>query len=118
MNTQDPVAFRKHIRIYLGVFVALLAATLLTVAISYVHFGHAGNIAVALVIAALKAALVAGFFMHLLSEKKSIYTVLGFTAFFFLGLLVLTVWSMQDHPELTASLPPPLPATAGTHHVP
>jgi len=118
MNTKDLPAFQKHIRIYLGVFVALLAGTLLTVGISYVHFGHAGNITVALVIAALKAALVAGFFMHLVSEKKSIYTVLGFTAFFFLGLLVLTVWSMQDHPELTANLTPPPPAVAGTPHVP
>jgi hypothetical protein len=37
---------------------------------------------------------VAGFFMHLVSEKKMIYAVLSFTAFFFTGLLFLTLWSM------------------------
>ena len=118
MNTKDLPAFQKHLRIYVGVFLALLAGTLVTVAVSYVHFGHAGNITVALVIATLKAALVAGFFMHLVAEKKPIYAVLGFTAFFFAGLLALTVWSMNDHPELTADLTPPPPAAAAPHHVP
>jgi hypothetical protein len=36
--------------------------------------------------------------MHLLSEKKLIYTVLIFTVFFFAGLLGLTLWAMQDFP--------------------
>jgi cytochrome c oxidase subunit IV len=118
MNAHDLPAFKKHVRTYIGVFIALLVGTLLTVAVSYVHFGHAGNITVALIIAVVKAALVAGFFMHLVSEKRSIYTVLGFTAFFFLGLMFLTVWSMQDHPDLTVPLVNSAPATLPAHHVP
>ena len=102
MDAHDTEAFRKHIRQYIGVFVALLVATLLTVAVSYVHFGaedsHVGNVTVALIIAALKAALVAGFFMHLVSEKRSIYTMLATTGVFFVALIALTVFSFYDSP--------------------
>ncbi len=91
----------KHIRGYLIVFGALLIGTVLTVWASYFHFGskdsNVGNIAVALIIALTKAFLVAGYFMHLISEKKLIYSVLAFTAFFFAGLMFLTIWSM--HPQ-------------------
>jgi hypothetical protein len=49
----------------------------------------------------VNAFLVAGFLMHLLSEKKLIYTLLGFTVFFFAGLLGLTLYAMQDFPTGT-----------------
>ena len=51
--------------------------------------------ALILAIAVVNAFLVAGFLMHLLSEKKLIYTVLGFTVVFFIGLMGLTLWAMQ-----------------------
>ena len=70
--------------------------TIITVLASYIPFGnHAINIAVALVIACGKAFLVAGYFMHLISERKMIYGIMAFTAFFFAGLMYLTVWSME-----------------------
>jgi len=84
-----------HIRRYLIVGVALALGTALTVWASLINFGSREiNIVVALVIASAKGFLVAGFFMHLISEKKMIYAVLSFTAFFFTGLLFLTLWSM------------------------
>ena len=46
----------------------------------------------ALVIACGKAFLVAGYFMHLISERKMIYGILAFTVFFFVGLMGLTLW--------------------------
>ena len=102
MDTHDSIAFKKHIRQYIGVFVALLVGTVLTVAVSYVHFGaedsHVGNVTVALIIATAKAVLVAGFFMHLVSEKRSIYTMLATTGVFFVGLIVLTVFAFYDTP--------------------
>jgi caa(3)-type oxidase subunit IV len=123
METHDREAFRKHLKAYIMVFVALLVGTVLTVAVSYVHFGHedshAGNIAVALVIAMAKAFLVAAFFMHLVSEKRSIYTVLVCTAFFFVGLMALTVWAMNDFPERTEllqSVPEVIDTPGGAHH--
>jgi cytochrome c oxidase subunit 4 len=93
---------KKHVRVYVGVFIALLVGTLITVGASYIQFSsNAANIALALVIAIVKASLVAGFFMHLVSEKKTIYVVLVFTAFFFAGLMALTIWAMFDFPAFT-----------------
>ena len=73
-----------------------MIGTILTVWASYINFGTASaNIIVALVIATVKAALVAGFFMHLVDERKLIYGVLGATVFFFVGLMYLTLWSTE-----------------------
>jgi len=91
----------KHVRGYLIVFGALLIGTVLTVWASYIHFGdkdsNVANIAVALLIASVKAFLVAGYFMHLISEKKMIYSILAFTGFFVAGLVFLTLWSMNPN---------------------
>jgi cytochrome c oxidase subunit 4 len=96
--------FGHHVRRYLYVFYALLFGTLLTVGVSFIPFGSRGiNIAVALVIASGKAFLVAGYFMHLISERKMIYGLLGFTAFFFAGLMALTLWAFGDFPPLTVT---------------
>src|SRR3954466_6866721 len=94
--------FSHHVRRYLFVFYALLFGTIITVAASYIPFGHrAMNIGVALFIAGGKAFLVAGYFMHLISERKMIYGIMAFTAFFFVGLMFLTLWSFGDFPPLT-----------------
>ena len=55
------------------------------------------TIVIALFIACVKAFLVAGYFMHLMSEKKMIYGILAATVFFFAGLMYLTIWSMDPH---------------------
>ena len=87
------------VRGYLFVYFALLAGTGLTVWASFIPFGSREiNIAVALLIAGVKAFLVAGYFMHLISERKMIYNVMGFTAFFFLSLMFLTLYAMHDFP--------------------
>src|ERR1044071_9761533 len=93
----------KHIRGYLIIGGTLIIGTVLTVLASYVDLGHHWNIVLALVIATVKASLVALFFMHLISEKQMIYTVLGFTAFFFAGLMTLVLWHYGDFPPLTAT---------------
>jgi len=110
---------KKHLKVYIGVFVALLVGTIITVAASRMDLGHAGNISLALFIAVVKAFLVAGFFMHLVSEKKAIYAILVFTAFFFVGLMALTIWSMNDNPDMTSRTQGAPPAHAApAHHVP
>ncbi len=86
---------RHHMRRYIIVGVALPIGTALTVWASLIDFGSREiNIIAALTIASAKGFLVAGFFMHLISEKKMIYAVLSFTAFFFTGLMYLTLLSM------------------------
>ena len=90
-----------QVRRYLLVFYVLLFGTLITVGASYIPFGtRAINIGVALFIATGKAALVAGYFMHLISERKMIYGIVGFAVVIFLGLILLTVWSFADFPPL------------------
>ena len=77
----------------------LLAFTGITVALSYVHFGtQKANIAVAMLVATLKAGLVAAIFMHLAAEKRLIYRILIFTGFFVLGLFWLTLFAWFDYP--------------------
>lgn len=93
----------KHIRGYLIIGATLIIGTVLTVLASRVDLGHHWNIVLALVIATVKASLVALYFMHLISEKKMIYTVLGFTAFFFIGLMFITISAYNDHPALTTT---------------
>jgi cytochrome c oxidase subunit 4 len=86
----------KSIRKYMLVFGALIVGTVVTVLASYIHFDNfAITVALALIIATVKAFLVAGYFMHLVSEKKLIYAILATTAFFFVGLMYLTIWSME-----------------------
>lgn len=94
---------QKHVRSYLIIGGTLIVGTVLTVLASYIDLGHHWNIVLALVIATFKASLVALFFMHLISEKQMIYTVLAFTAFFFVGLMAITIIAYHDFPELTAT---------------
>src|SRR5256885_8295771 len=78
---------QKHVRGYLTVGALLLAFTGITVALSYVDFGtRKANIGIAMLVATLKAGLVAAIFMHLAAEKRLIYRILIFTGFFVLGL--------------------------------
>jgi cytochrome c oxidase subunit 4 len=89
----------RHVRIYITVFLALLVGTVITVGMYYVHFeSMAVTITIALFIASIKAALVAGFFMHLISERKAIYAILAATVFFFAGMMYLTVWARGEVP--------------------
>jgi cytochrome c oxidase subunit 4 len=81
----------KHVKVYVTVFVALMALTLITVAISYVHLPTPMAITVAMLVALVKGSLVACYFMHLISEKRLILAVLGLTAAFFVVLLALPI---------------------------
>jgi cytochrome c oxidase subunit 4 len=88
--------FHKHIRAAIGVFVALLVLTAVTVGASYIHLGHEGNIVLALIIAAIKAGLVAAIFMHLIAEKRMVFRVLAFTVIFFAGLFLLILFTFGN----------------------
>ena len=116
----DPQHIAKHVKVYITVFIALLFGTLITVGMYYLHFNSvAVTITIALFIATVKASLVAGFFMHLVSERKAIYAILAFTAFFFAGLMALTIWATQDTPETSQSLQrAPHATVAPAPHVP
>jgi cytochrome c oxidase subunit 4 len=87
----DPADIDKHVRVYITVFVTLMVLTIVTVAISYLDLSVPLAVAVALFVATIKGTLVAGYFMHLLSEKKLILAVMALTVAFFAVLLALPV---------------------------
>ena len=101
---EHPVDFNHYARRCVFIFIAILCAVSLMVWISYLppHYTWAAKAAMILAVAACNAFVVAGFLMHLLSEKKMIYTVLSFTAFFVIGLFALTLYAMKDFPSGTA----------------
>jgi caa(3)-type oxidase subunit IV len=102
MSDHSHADINKHVKTYILVFVALLVGTIITVGLNAVHFDSlAVTISIALFVACVKAFLVAGFFMHLISEKKAIYAVLLATVFFFTGMMYLTVWSRDEMPRGT-----------------
>lgn len=99
-----------HKKVYWAVGVALLVGTLITVLAREWEFGSVAlTIAVALFVASVKAFLVCGYFMHLLSEKKVVYLTLATTLAFAVGMVGLILWSDKD----------PVPGTrAKTTYVP
>lgn len=95
----DSHEISKHIKTYIGVFLALLVGTVITVGLYYVHFSSVAlTIAIALIVATIKSTLVASYFMHLSHEKKTIYSILGITVFFFIALMALCIWAYNDMP--------------------
>lgn len=75
---------KKHVRIYISVFAALAVLTVVTVAVAYLDLPIVPALVVALIIATIKGGLVAGYFMHLVSEKRLIRSLV----FMSLGLLL------------------------------
>ena len=89
----DDGAVHVHIapsRFYWGIFGALVLLTIITVKASYYDFGPANTI-IAMLIATMKASLVAAFFMHLRHDK--LFNTLAFlAAFLFLGIFILLTY--------------------------
>src|SRR5262245_49986477 len=96
MAGDHEVDIDRHVRIYITVFVALMVLTIVTVAVSRFHLPVPIAVTVALIVATVKGSLVACYFMHLISEKKLIYAVLGLTVVFFVVLLALPVITHSD----------------------
>ena len=84
---------REHVRVYVTVFVALACLTVVTVAISYIGMPTALAICMAMVVASVKAGLVAGYFMHLVTEQRVILWLLVLSAAFLVFLVFLPLWT-------------------------
>jgi caa(3)-type oxidase subunit IV len=113
-HTADDI--QAHVRLYYKVFGTLMVLTLLTVAVSYLHLPHTPAVIVALAIAALKASLVAIFFMHLKGERPFIFWSLAVTAVFFVFLFALPMWTEGDH--IVGTRPDAWSAGAAVPHAP
>lgn len=104
-DSEHPVNLNSYIRRCAAILGVVLCTTSLMIATSFSHLGEGWTlkVAVILAIAVVNAFLVATYLMHLLSEKKLVLIVLGFTVFFFIGLMGLTVWATNGFPPGTAS---------------
>jgi cytochrome c oxidase subunit 4 len=93
---EDDGAVHVHIAsapFYWGIFGTLIFLTIMTVKVSYYDFGSA-NIIIAMLIATMKASLVAAFFMHLRHDKL-------FNTFAFLGsFLFLAIFILLSYDDL------------------
>jgi len=96
----DQEAVRKSVRSYMTVFAMLMVFTVITVAVSRFHFAVPVAIAIALIIAAMKGAMVAGVFMHLSHERQAIYGTLILTVLFFVVLMFIPIFTDMDHIRL------------------
>ena len=95
-TTDHAADIDRHVRVYITVFVALMILTIVTVAISRFHLAVPIAVTIALFVALVKGSLVAGYFMHLVSEKKLILAVLALTVAFFFVLLALPVLTHEN----------------------
>lgn len=90
-------------KFYLLVFGALVVLTVITVGASYVNWGSGmANVIIAMLIASVKASLVALFFMHLRWDRP-ISAIIFCSSLFFLGLFLIGCYGD------TASRPPTEP---------
>lgn len=79
---------RPNVGLYVKVFAALMALTLITVAISKIHLPRAQAVTLGLFVALVKASLVGALFMHLWGENKLIHKALWITAGLAAGLIL------------------------------
>ena len=91
---QELEEVKKHITQHVVIAIGLAVGAISIVVISQLAgVSPVLKTVVVIGIAAVQAFLIAGFFMHLLSEKKLIYSVLVFTALFFAVMMTLTTCS-------------------------
>lgn len=93
-TAEDHADIDRHVKAALLVFGSLLVLTGFTVGAYYLHLSTRAAIALALLIATVKGTLVAAWFMHLISERRLIYWMLGIAAACFLPLLLFPTLTM------------------------
>src|SRR5687767_5124071 len=92
----DAEAVRKSVRTYMMIGGALLVFTVITVAANLLSLSVPAAITLALIIASIKASMVAAVFMHLNHEKKWIYGSLILTVAFFIVLMFVPLFTTMD----------------------
>ena len=95
-NDHSKESIQEHIRVYLMVFGALAVLTVITVLASFIEVSTSEGIFLALIIASVKVSLVAGYFMHLITERGMIISILLLTVFFFFIMIFLPLISYTD----------------------
>ena len=88
---------KKHVRVYMLVFASLAVLTVVTVVVGYLELPFAPALIVALLIATVKAGLVAAYFMHLVSEEQIIRWLVWLSLGLLLSMfLILSVYYVDQ----------------------
>ena len=85
------------VRLLIGVFAALIALTWITVAVTAIDLGYAGNIILGMAIATAKAILVCLYFMHLRWEKPINVIVAASSLLFALLFVAITLMDRSEY---------------------
>jgi len=93
---EEHIAHILPAKMLIGIFIALIALTFITVGVHNMHLGTEVGLITAMVIASIKAALVMLVFMHLLWER--LFNVVLFVASFLFVLLFLAL-AIADRAE-------------------
>lgn len=125
-------SYLAHVKPYLIIGGLLFVFTAITVGLAYVDFakigvfkwafgkigiqGHAINMVIGLAVATFKVLLVAAWFMHLKSERATIWRPLLFTLFFFAGLFALCLLHYTDPIMTTTHTTHVIDAPRQNHH--
>ncbi len=100
-------AIQKSIKWYIVIGTLLILLSGATVALSYWELPtHSLNILVGMILATIKATLVALIFMHLNHEKSLIYKILAFTVAFAIVLFTLFILAHEDPLEFKGMYAP------------
>jgi cytochrome c oxidase subunit 4 len=90
-------------RVYIGIFLALMVGTALTVLAAFQDFPGPLNVIVAMTIAVVKATLVILYFMHVRYSSRLIWLVIGSALFWLAIMFALTIsdyWTRTWLPPL------------------
>jgi caa(3)-type oxidase subunit IV len=98
---------QKSIKWYFIIGGVLMILSAATVGLSYYELPtHSLNILVGMILATIKASLVALIFMHLSHERSLIYKILAFTVAFAIVLFTLFILSHEDPLEFKGMYAP------------
>ncbi len=108
--SDEHVGHRVPLWVLAATLAALLALTVLTVSVTAWNFGRAVNLWIAMIIATVKATLVALYFMHVRYDKPIVGLILvGSLAFvaLFIGLTLMDAVEYQTYLADFRDSPPP-----------
>lgn len=99
---------------YFNVFTALIILTIITVWISFYHFGEF-NLLVAMIVAGVKASLVALFFMHLKYENKLLMIIFVSSVLFLAVFIIFTMFDTMTRGEVEIQKEKPINPNAAMY---
>ena len=106
-------AHHKHVHsigVLVGTWVVLLLLTGMTVAVTKVDIGSPGNLYIAMIIATVKAVIVALIYMHLWSDRKMNMVVFIASVLFMVLVVSFTFLDVSEYQPSLIPVDPPLVA--------